>query len=156
MSTEPLYWNAMSPRERDAQIHEKVMGQSLVCKGPLNVSPKLGGTSIPAFYLWDCSACDYVDSGDTPPDDHPSTLPVPHYTTSMDAAWQVMQHMAARFNPKDPYGYEPFHRFTHDLFDTDNEELYPSYRYMANEVANWTPEKICLIALRAVGVAIEE
>lgn len=123
-----MNWAEMTPFQRDALVGEKIFGHRSVNWSGLMVILK---------------------------GELPLGGALPKYTTSMDAAWLVMQHLASQINPENIYDYEPFIRFTNALFSTENEELYTKYAFMAGDIAKWTPDRICLAALRAVGVEIE-
>ena len=79
----------------------------------------------------------------------------------MDAAWLVLKKMVRREQEKTDTRFtnEVFEEFSRAMFDAIDEgaytwdEVYPGYRlYMM--ASKWTPEIICLAALKAMGLEI--
>ena len=92
-------WDTMTPRERDELIHTEVMKRQVkMCEA------KLWGPEDVSQIIVRCGGCGHEFSddnitsiGDHGPDVIPIFLvhnePIPHYTTDMDAAWQVLRHL---------------------------------------------------------------
>jgi hypothetical protein len=74
---------------------------------------------------------------------------------SMDDAWAVLLQIATLYSEQDEYVNETFARFVDDLLPNSGGEIWTAWKCMANEVAKWTPERICFAALSAIGVEIE-
>jgi hypothetical protein len=78
------------------------------------------------------------------------TEEIPPYTTSMDAAWLVLQHMVER--------YCVDYRKQNDVWDRFCEASWEKYMESGNVyrwVATWTPEMLCKAALIAIDVDVE-
>lgn len=144
-----LRWSALSPEQRNALIHEKVMGKRLTCGGTIefsehDVPSRAGGVAF-TMTIWTCQRCGEVGSG-KPPECHEKLVPLPSYTTDMNAAWLIVEHIT---NPPTS-ACEPYHsagpRFalwfkTADLWASTGQEA---------------AEMICLHALKCVGVHLDE
>jgi len=144
MSGEIIKWSALLPDQRDALVHEKVMGQSLLCDAQLLVSRCENPRISMAFSVWHCPICDYVGSGNNSPiaNLHPNKRPVPCYTTSLDAAWLIVEHfdelvLVVHVKPR-------WHCTLH-------KDEAPS----GDAVMNTPQEAICVASLRASGVEID-
>lgn len=139
-----MKWNELSPRERDALVATHIFGTQVehLTQREYRFTNEEGEEEVHELLTGYATLgkCGYQL--------------IPHYTTDMSTAWQVLQHLATRYNPKSRYDYEPFNRLTDALLG-EREEIYPSHDCMY-EIAKWTPDRICLAALRAVGVTIEE
>jgi hypothetical protein len=84
---EPRRWSEMSERERDAYIAEKIFGHRTVLNTQnLAITEDKDG-DIHMHY----PRTGYL-LADQPSDERGHPL-VPHYTTSMDAAWLVVEHL---------------------------------------------------------------
>jgi hypothetical protein len=88
--TETINWQALPELQRDELIHTAVMGHSPdePCTGqftPLDPEPDgLGCPTCGAEITWgDLKDADEMHGKPRPP----------HYTTSMDAAWQIVEHL---------------------------------------------------------------
>lgn len=82
-----MKWAEMSTEERNALIHEKVMGHSLTCHEPITT------TQAGVVSLSYCPLHGLISVGDKPlaTNGHAKNDPIPPYTTSMDAAWFVAE-----------------------------------------------------------------
>jgi hypothetical protein len=142
-----MKWDALSAEERNRLVAEKVMNwQAKECESNL----------IEVDYGWECSVCGL--SGDWGNDFNRFSahlaLP-PRYTQSLDAAWLVLQKVAAQFDEQAAYMDEVFEYFRDELFCCSGDEIYPATRLLLR-MAEWTPEHICKVALRATGISIDE
>lgn len=142
---EPINWRAMTPEQRNDVMHEKVMGHAR--KTTTHTSKTRAGDSFSYN----------VTSWQT---GEPET---PRYSQSMDAAWQVLQEMVKRKEPETDDSVQ-FEIFTEQMLAVggwDNStvwsEIYPASEVFVMAV-KWTPEAICIAALRALGyeVVIDE
>ena len=141
---EPIKWHALTPEQRNALIAEKVMNwQERQCDGEwAEVS---GG--------WFCTKCGHDGNwGDS--FEH-AELP-PRYSQSMDAAWLVLQNMVERYEQK----AQQFFDFAGYMFDASgwdrteiHGDVYPGF-HVCIMAAQWTPDAICIAALRAMGYAV--
>lgn len=151
--TEAIKWRELTAEQRDALIHEKVMSQSLMCDTQLMVTkchnPNI---SIP-FYTWNCPACDYMGSGNAPPHEnsHLSKLPVPYYTTSMDAAWMIVEKMKeAKWGA---FCCELDGVLTGHRWDTARDKPYVTW--FEQFLYSLNAEGICIAALLACGAQVD-
>lgn len=89
-----MKWAEMSTEQKNHLIHEKVMGGQAHCP---NAYPRITFNGY-QILEWKCQQCGQTGRGGAVHDrknggyiiEH--TMPdVPHYTTSMDAAWQVAE-----------------------------------------------------------------
>jgi len=133
--SEIIKWGQLTPHQRNVLVAEKVMGwtPTLCVDGEHNIY--MGA-------YWSCT-CGWIS--DTPivggPAEHEE--PVPRYSQSMDAAWQVLE------------------RFIETRIECLNGRAAGRYRVSIEEQGCWratsdsAAEAICLAALSAVGVAIQ-
>src|SRR5579859_6474755 len=85
MSGEVIKWAALLPDQRDALVHEKVMGhkERAICRSEQRYGYDDGD--------WECGECGATGQwNNAMVGDH--YQPIPHYTQSLDAAWLVMEH----------------------------------------------------------------
>jgi hypothetical protein len=76
-------------------------------------------------------------------------IPPLHYSTDMNAAWLVLQHMVQRYVSED--GYPPFLIFAKVLLSNySGNERFPC-QTLFEIVVKWSPEIICKAALKAIG-----
>ena len=159
-----LRWSEMSPEQRDALIHEKVMGKRLICGGTIEFSehdvPNRAGGVAFTMTIWTCQRCGEVGAG-KPPECHEKLVPLPHYTTDMNAAWQVLQHALDQGR-----GYASMTLYHRHAGEQDKDGYLEIDMHLQDEYQYLPPvhvedhrlsgaEVICLAALRAVGVTIE-
>lgn len=145
-----MKWIEMSEQERDRLVATTVMGwQERPCDldetgGELTLYDS-GDACCPR-----CGVYDHINSFE-----HGMLQPA-HYTTNMDAAWQVLKAMASRYDAQAEFVNEPFAQFVDELLPNSGGEIWTAWKCMATEVAKWTPESICIAALKACGVVIEQ
>jgi hypothetical protein len=123
--SETVIWANLAPNERDALIAQHVFGRKIV-KWRERRTLLMEREGRPGL--------------------HES---VPAYTESMDEAWKVLQAMAK---------HEDRSRFMHlldkgDLASKSNLEF--QLWEILIHITTWTPEMICLAALRALGLVID-
>ncbi len=124
-------WAEMTSEERNALVAEKVFGRKI------DRSMTWGNRWL--LFRDDVSK----QSG--------PTESIPPYTQSMDVAWLVIQRMAEQEfeEVRSAFAYRLKVTFaTQEGFDTFAANL--------DQLASWTPEKICLAALQTLGFGAEE
>lgn len=153
-----MKWSDLNTRERDILIHEKVMHLPVTCEG--EIVPLAGG---PCFECAICHATFSVSEAMKLDERAPHAFAnIPHYSTSMDAAWSVIkhidEHLMGIISPKHTL-YRQAEYFlseiatSHDLWSDhfgSDEAI-----FSLSDLAELTPEKICLAALKSVGEDIE-
>ena len=164
-----IHWENLTAEEKNKLIHEKVMGHAsyVPCYGAvINTKQRYTNSSgASEWYIWKCDACgkeyisheeNYPLSNRLPHHEYFAEKPeIPKYSQSMDAAWLVLQKIAARFDENEKYLDEIFYQFQHELLDDSGGEIWTSYELMAR-MAKWTPSTICIAALKAVGCVLAE
>lgn len=140
-----MKWAEMSTEERNALIHEKVMdGRQVQCP---NQKPLITYDGY-QILEWKCSQCGQTGRGGAIYDrknggyiiEH--TMPnVPPYTTSMNAAWLVIKHIAESAGWQE---VRPTFIFRLKLSGVD----------LLDDLVKLTPDRICFAALKACGVEI--
>ncbi len=81
--SEPIQWSALTPEERDALVHSKVLVL------PLNVPCTDGQIDEHMGIYWRCT-CGWISDFQVGEDTSTAhSKPIPHYTTSMDAACTI-------------------------------------------------------------------
>lgn len=149
-----MKWAEMTSRQKDRLIAEKIMGYTVREHGEYDGGfAHVEGVHAPAFYLFDAQG--NADWRKECTSEIEAWFLCPHYTTDMNVAWQVLQKMSTRHNEQAEFLDEPFAQFTDELLPNSAGEIWTAYQCMAREVARWTPEKICLAALKACGEDIE-
>lgn len=121
---EQIVWAQLSPNHRDALVALHIFGRKIVYwkEDRVLLMERVGSAG------------------------HES---IPAYSTSMDAAWQILQVMAR---------HEDRSRFMHlldegDLASKDNLEF--QLWEILIHVATWTPERIAVAALKVHGIEFE-
>ena len=137
--SEPIKWSEMTPDQRDALVHLKVM--SNICTGKAGKHQRIYADGTPPTSWWYCSGC--AKRWPEDPGEHSADIP-PHYTTDMNAAWLVVE----KFKQDGRGGYE----FIQWQYHLGNLYGRPSYR---DTLYDLNPEGVCIAGLRAVGVEIE-
>jgi len=141
-----MKWSEMSTEERNRLVAEKVMG-TLQCldkrawqKGPVQVAQG-----------WQCLSCGAWGTGMAPGQhDKPDEM-IPHYTTDINAAWQIVE--AGKFHSVELECYLPKNteQALYRCFILVVAEGQP-YKQYASKTAQ---EAICLASLKACGVRVE-
>lgn len=137
-----IRWAEMSPEQRDELVHEKVMGRPLTCNEPI-VAREVGLAR--KFYLLNCPVCGHLGHSDEVPatNVHRNNEEAPAYTTSIDAAWQLVE----RFGSAELKKWPNVRRY-------EDKPYSCSIATRGKTFSEWsaTPqEAICLAALKAVG-----
>jgi hypothetical protein len=138
-----MKWAELSERERDALVAEKVLKWTPgVCDGEMGEQPCSPDG-------WFCQKCGFEGYwGDS--FEH-QELPK-HYTTSLDAAWQVVK----RINIPEGSTYETYARFIKELEKIVGSNMFFDLFYCdLDGDDHLTPERLCIAALRAVGETID-
>jgi len=80
----------------------------------------------------------------------------PPFSTSMDATWTVLQHIASLFevNPEHLVD-DRFYNFRRFLLKDSGDEIWTATELLL-DMAKWTPDHICRVALQAFGVLNED
>lgn len=170
--SEPVFkWATMRDIQKNALVAEKIMGWQWVPYTFYDAAPPddqlwllPDGQSVTRLTSGEWTY--YLDEPEVYPENSPFPLPhkdnrhlpywIPPYTTSMDEAWEVLQAMSARYNAQAEFVDEPFAQFVDELLPNSGGEIWTAWKCMATEVAKWTPESICIAALRACGQGIED
>jgi hypothetical protein len=141
-------WSEMSPQERDAWVAEKVMGWEM-CTFDHSRPKHRSSKDFPGTIInnWDSKGPHkWLES----PDGQSKVYlcgcecvgeEIPHYSTDIAAAWEVVEKIYSQTNHF-TLNYDP----SHPLVDFGEDAL---------DIGASVPEAICLAALKAVGVDIE-
>jgi len=130
-----MKWDKMTPRQRDALVAWKVMELSF---------------DYSAMWLEDKLEVEYIEETINPQ--------VPHYTTSMDAAWKLVSHCGIR-----AIVLEHIFCKTTDIYGDDVLLWQCRFEYggtsdkagkPVSSTALTPPEAICKATLRAMGAEI--
>jgi hypothetical protein len=154
-----IQWHTMTPEQRDRLVAEKIMSwQPVMCKAvdpDINRYTWLEWNDDSQWCMW-CGVRETWASGN---EIEHRALPHPAYTQSMDSAWQVLQEMVRRHN-KDGRTKD-FMQFAENMLEVGGwdssdawAEIYPAHEIFTM-AAKWTPEAICIAALKVVGVDLE-
>ena len=144
--SEVIQWAKLTPEERDRLVAEKVMGwdPNAPCTGrwvPLDPEPD-------GLYCTGCGA--EIGWGTKEWADHHDQPRAKAYTQSMDLAWEVLKEIDAHHD-------EIMASFAYHLkCQYATPEGYDTFEANLAQLAQWTPERICIAALRAFGVKIEQ
>jgi hypothetical protein len=139
-----MKWSELAEEERDRLVHEKVIGASIgKCAGTAYYTGRIGEDE------WYCEECKkyYYDIEDGGKHD----APIPHYSTDMNAAWQIVREM----NKPEFGSYDRYARFIDELEKIVGSELFFDLFYCHPEGDHLNPDRICIAALKACGVEIE-
>lgn len=156
--SEIIKWSELTRKQRDRLIGEKVMGDTYTC----NVVPdftthqnpsRAGGIAF-THTTWLCPACGatgYYGKESLVAHEKPS--PIPGYSASLDAAWLVVRKMNVPVEGK----FDRYARFIDALESIVGSDLFFDLFYCdsASDDQHLTAERICIAALRAVGVQVE-
>lgn len=157
-------WSEVTPEERNKLVHEKVMELplSMPCMGAITWKRDPFNNRERGHWICECGYYGVTD--DTLHFGLPS---IPAYSTSMAAAWLIVEKMVARQEEE----YYTKH------FEWDGPAFKPSHRYLTSEgyplgttcwyvyirandliefVCAQTPQDaICLASLKVVGIEVE-
>jgi hypothetical protein len=137
-----IKWKALTDEERSQLVAEKIMGWTPESRCHITQDER---EIIWGDDLARCKRCGHINWDDRMQTHTTAVLP---YTTSLDAAWKVAEQMSTRTE-----GYpHPAVLFLLDLRD----QMEWRHRDIAWIFTQLTPEKVCVTALRAIGVEIEE
>ncbi|SRR5579884_1260126 len=137
MGRNPINWSQLGAQERNALVAEKVFRRRVYRED--------------TWGRWLLLR-----------DDQPGlTEPIPPYSQSMDAAWLVFLFMMEQYwqyrDSIDDRGLV-FEVFAKALMGecawAYDDEIFPGHNIFT-EIAGWTPESICIAALRACGCEID-
>jgi len=146
-----MKWSELTPEQRNRLVYDQIM-KPVMCNGPWHIHTLPDG----ARQICRCT-CGYECANELPaqPASHerPVWSLVP-YSTDMNAAWEIVEHFAKL--PDDPFESRwKKYQFIHDLGMLPCDS--PSWYDISYEIlASWTPALICLAALKAYGVEIDE
>jgi hypothetical protein len=141
--TEPIHWQELTPQQRDELIHEKVMN--------LPIETGLCQHRFGSFAVT-CPVCQSTWTENETERPHQHGKGVPPYTQSRDAAWAVL--LSTPFTSRSGR-YSSLAAFVHELFDIDMETPHDIDPFWAlGIVSGWTPEIICIAALRVCGMKV--
>lgn len=139
-----MKWAELNERERDVLIHEKVMGKTEpeICEFDPRMTVMTSG-SEPDSFDWRCYKCGAYGKV-TRDGYYQHQKAIPHYTISMDAAWQVVEKF--KQEGRGGYFFIQWQYYLGKLYER------PSYR---DTLFDLNPDGVCLAALRAVGIDVE-
>lgn len=126
-----MKWSELTPEQRDTLIAEKVMGWKQAM--PYEVYQR---------YLWEREDAPGI-TRETPP-----------FSRSMDAAWQVVRRMNNPNSPAFP-DYQEYANFIAELVKLVGSDMFFDLFYCDHEEDHLTPARLCIAALRAVGMEID-
>lgn len=147
-----MKWNEMQPDDRDVLVHEKVMGKTdpEICDFDPKMTVMTTGDD-PTSFDWHCYKCGahgkVTRNGYY---QHPKAIP--HYTTSMDVAWKIVEKMKKGNWGK--FCRELDNVLTHNKWDRANNKPYVTW--FEQFLWSFNVEAVCLAALRTVGEEVEQ
>jgi hypothetical protein len=172
-----MKWSELSPEQRNALVAESVMGIQRSDADPLCqvympgremlVSPVLSEENGYREFKASCMRCGWSTTLHIHPhnaDKSPLEMmtrhspAIPHYSESMDAAWQIVKHL------DDSLEVNKTGKLCCWQFLGDIATSYDAYSdhygsdeaiFSLGDLAALTPEKICIAALRACGIEVE-
>jgi hypothetical protein len=141
--SEPIIWKTLTTQQKNLLIHEKAMRLPVQCNGPIQPSHDEG--------YYECTLCHRFFSllelqrqGAT----H-IAWPSP-YISSFDAALLVLRKVTEHLDRESEAAVE----LTYGLFRTSAcADIYPAYRAI-EMITEWTPERMCIAMLRALGCEV--
>jgi Phage ABA sandwich domain len=141
--SEVIDWNSLSPERRDTLIAEKIMRWH-----PEECKPESYQVvaNLDSYRCYKCGKHAPIESGY-----YYHLQKTPRYSTSMDAAWLIVERMTQLREPV--YG-SPFRIFTMELRNQADRHLHES-DWIYNFFLSLTPEAICIAALRACGIEVQ-
>jgi len=131
--SDTIKWSELTPKQRDEEIHEKVMGHTRHTVRH-EVPSRAGGIAfISSYTTWQTGGQE-----------------TPRYSQCMDSAWLVVEKM------KEPDA-DPGWEGNRSRFADFSDELVPFAESSSLFDVLWciTPEAICIAALRACGFQVE-
>lgn len=135
MST-PINWQTLTPEQRDRIVAEKIFHwQPVPCDEELTIYDD--GMA----FCYGCKQRDHISAFEHDVIAHPA------YTTSMDAAMSVLRTVVKLETCDHDV-------LSEELWDTVNGDIWPP-TYATKMVCDWTPEKICLTALKSAGCEVQ-
>jgi hypothetical protein len=161
--SDPITWHALTPKEQNRLVATTLFGwQAEPCP---EQGKEWGEAALDRYETsrkWYCVRCK-ISQGDIEGWESVPHNPVnicPNYATDWNAAMQVFHKVAGDYNEA------RYETHTMQLMDFAEEllkesgwsvsnEMYPAEAMLA-VVATWTPERICIAALRAYGVEVIE
>jgi hypothetical protein len=154
--SEPIDWNALTPGQWNRLVAEKVMGWTeQPCDLDAHPEMELAIYSDGFACCPRCGVYDHIGSLEH------GSIPPPPYSTSMDAAWLVLLKLVGDFEQWSDKGpaTDALDAFADELlrhgYSYADDEIYPAIEVFAI-IKTWTPERIGLAALRAVGVEVKD
>lgn len=146
---EAIKWQAMTPEQRDELVAEKIFGwQRVMCDGDeKHVELPDNGMAI-------CTVCGSDAFGWAEDIEHGIIPLKERYTTSMDAAWKVVQRLWELHTPENAYERESvFLGYLGGLVSF--EDGMTAVRFTLADLASTSPEDICIAALKACGYKVQ-
>jgi len=141
----PVQWSTLTAEQKNQLVATKVMGLDLHCTGRLTY----GATDIlfqqQVSVCLDCNALVTTKRGQQLPAQH--TRSVANYSQSLDTAWLVVRQMN-----EDGHQYA---RFIDALEAIVGSEMFFDLFYCDQHDQHLTADRICVAALRAVGVEVQ-
>ena len=151
--SEPIDWKALTPEQRNRLVAEKVMGWTEQ-QCDLDAHPEMELT----IYSDGSACCPRCEVYDHIGNLEHGSIPPPPYSTSMDAVWEIVKHFDECLE-RDERTYTLFSESFLSGIATSYDKYSDHYCsdeaiFSLSDLAEFTPEKICLAALRAVEVDI--
>ena len=143
--SESIQWSALTPDQQDRIIAEKIMGVPAICSGALHQDSRNSG-------FWTCDTC--AAFGHTaPPASHAPEVDIPAYSADLDAAMLVVRKMNEPHDGK----FDRYARFIAELEKIVGSDMFFDLFYCdpASDDQHLTAERLCVAALRAVGVEVQ-
>lgn len=135
-----IKWAELSERERDAIVARRVFGWEVFGRS----------AQVPAQYAGRPGPFWAPPVGEPGFSEH---WPIPNYTTDIAAAWAVIENLIARgWTPDLLSGYVAAWVVVVDAYQHNDDPV----QWPVRAEADSAPEAICLAALRACGVPVEE
>lgn len=145
-------WSEMTPEERDKLVHEKVMELplSMPCTGA--IAWKRDPFNNRERGHWICECGYYGVTDDTL---HFGLSSIPVYSASMDAAWLVVRRMNETVKSDLPEQDALYPKFIASLRELIGSNFLYAALWCSENGDALTPRRICLAALKAVGIEVE-
>ncbi|SRR6266700_3485660 len=153
--SESIKWQELTAEQRDRLVHEKVMKQS-VDTG--ECEHRYGTFEVT------CPSCRSSWEEYSPNRSHLHGKGIPHYTQSLDAAWQVVEKINAGNFTLERVVNSPIDQQISSTPYSDKHHFYEAAFYLGenwqkttqtyHNQANTPHEAICIAALRASGIEV--